>query len=103
MTSLVQHLHAFAREVNLSEAEWRAGLRFLAEAGRAAGPGSEPEQELALLSDVLGLTTLVTAINQRRPAGPGARPAVRAIFTPSPAASTGGPVATLLRVLGRHD
>ena len=51
MTSLVQHLHAFAREVKLTEAEWRAGLRFLAEAGRAAGPGRgrdpEPEHELA--------------------------------------------------------
>lgn len=102
MTSLVQHLHAFAREVNLSETEWRAGLRFLAEAGRAAGPGREPEQELALLSDVLGLTTLVTALDQRRHAGPGARPAVPATFAPPPAAAIDGPVATLLRVLGRH-
>jgi hydroxyquinol 1,2-dioxygenase len=100
MTSLVQHLHAFAREVQLTEAEWHAGLRFLGEAGRAAGPESEPGQELALLSDVLGLTTLVTAINQRR--GPGARSAVPAAFSPSPAASNGGPVAGLLRALGRH-
>ncbi len=31
MTSLVQHLHAFAREVQLTEAEWAAGLRFIAD------------------------------------------------------------------------
>jgi hydroxyquinol 1,2-dioxygenase len=29
MTSLVQHLHAFAREVKLTEAEWAAGLDFV--------------------------------------------------------------------------
>jgi hydroxyquinol 1,2-dioxygenase len=60
VTSLVQHLHAFARDVKLSEAEWAEGARFLAECGRA---------EVALLSDTLGLTALVTAANQRKPAG----------------------------------
>ena len=29
VTSLVQHLHAFAREVRLTEDEWFAGIRFL--------------------------------------------------------------------------
>ena len=108
MTSLVQHLHAFAREVKLTEDEWRAGLRFLTEAGRAAGvSGREPERELALLSDVLGLSMLVTALNRHRPAGAGARPPLRATFAPPPSApgdeSTRplGPVATLLRALGR--
>jgi hydroxyquinol 1,2-dioxygenase len=66
MTSLVQHLHGFAREVQLTEAEWRSGIRFLTEAGRVS-QGSR--QELALLSDTLGLSTLVTAMNQRKPAG----------------------------------
>ncbi|MBI5719357.1 MAG: hypothetical protein HZC37_16940 [Burkholderiales bacterium] len=128
MTSLVQHLHAFAREVRLTEAEWRSGLRFLAAAGRATGPTvgpdvgpdvgtnaggrppgndhdpEDPQQahELALLSEVLGLTTLVTALNQHRPPGPGARPTVRATFTPSAAATAAGPVAELLRALGRE-
>jgi hydroxyquinol 1,2-dioxygenase len=64
MTSLVQHLHAFAREVQLTEAEWREGLRWLSEAGSAARP-----HELPLLSDVLGLSMLVTARSQRRAAG----------------------------------
>ena len=66
MTSLVQHLHAFAREVRLTEPEWQAGLRLLAEAGRLS---QGPRQELALLSDALGLSTLVTAMASRRRAG----------------------------------
>lgn len=66
MTSLVQHLHAFARDVRLTEAEWAEGLRFLADSGREAARG---RPEVALLSDSLGLTALVTAVNQRKPRG----------------------------------
>jgi hydroxyquinol 1,2-dioxygenase len=66
MTSLVQHLHAFARDVRLTEAEWAEGVRFLADSGRDAAQG---RPELALLSDSLGLTALVTAVNQRKPKG----------------------------------
>lgn len=62
MTSLVQHLHAFAREVRLDEREWAEGLRFIAECGG-------PRGELDLLSDTLGMSTLVTAMNRRRPRG----------------------------------
>ena len=66
MTSLVQHLHAFAREVRLTEAEWAEGVRFLGECGRS---GNEGHQELVLLSDALGLSTLVTALDRRRVKG----------------------------------
>jgi hydroxyquinol 1,2-dioxygenase len=66
MTSLVQHLHAFAREVKLSEAEWAEGMRFLGECGRMC---SERRQEFVLLSGTLGLSTLVTALNRRKPKG----------------------------------
>lgn len=66
MTSLVQHLHAFAREVKLTEDEWAAGIRFLTETGQASSPA---RQEFVLLSDTLGLSMLVTALNQRRPRG----------------------------------
>lgn len=66
MTSLVQHLHAFAREVRLSEAECAAALRFMAEAGRLS---DERRPELAWLSDVLGLSALVTAMARPLPAG----------------------------------
>jgi len=66
MTSLVQHLHAFAREVKLTEAEWAAGIAFLTATGQMC---SDKRQEFILLSDTLGLSMLVTAQQNRKPAG----------------------------------
>jgi len=66
MTSLVQHLHGFAREVKLSESERAEGLRFLAACGLA---GRDGRHEFGLLCDTLGLSTLVTALDQRKPEG----------------------------------
>ena len=66
MTSLVQHLHSFAREVKLTEAEWFEGIRFLTDVGHIT---DEKRQEFILLSDTLGLSMLVTAMNQRKPKG----------------------------------
>jgi hydroxyquinol 1,2-dioxygenase len=66
MTSLVRHLHDFAREVELTEAEWFAGIRFLTDAGRIT---DDKRQEFILLSDVLGLSMLVTAQSTAKPAG----------------------------------
>lgn len=62
----MRHLHAFAREVELTHDEWQAGIRFLTEAGRLS---TDSRQELILLSDVLGLSMLVDAIANRKPAG----------------------------------
>ena len=60
MGSLVTHLHAFAKEVNLTHAEWNKGIEFL----EAAGAISDKERhEFVLLSDVLGLSSLVDMIN----------------------------------------
>ncbi len=64
MIALVRHLHAFAREVQLTEAEWFAGIKFLTDTGQMC---SETRQEFILLSDTLGLSTLVTAQNHRKP------------------------------------
>jgi hydroxyquinol 1,2-dioxygenase len=66
MSCLVSHLHAFARECELTQDEWAAGIDFLTRTGRIC---SEERQEFILLSDVLGLSMLVDAINNRRPAG----------------------------------
>jgi hydroxyquinol 1,2-dioxygenase len=66
MTSLVRHLHAFAREVQLTEAEWEAGIRFLTDVGHLT---DAKRQEFILLSDTLGLSMLVTAMANRKPAG----------------------------------
>lgn len=66
MTSLVQHLHAFTREVKLTEAEWFQAIRFLTEVGHIT---DDKRQEFILLSDTLGLSMLVTTQNNAKPAG----------------------------------
>lgn len=65
--SLVKHLHAFVSEVELSEAEWLEAIRFLTATGQICD--GKVRQEFILLSDVLGISTLVDAINHRRSAG----------------------------------
>ena len=66
MTSLVQHLHAFAREVQLTEDEWFQGIDFLTRCGHIT---DDKRQEFILLSDVLGLSMLTVAMNNDKPAG----------------------------------
>ena len=66
MTSLVQNLHAFARDIKLTETEWQRGIDFLGQVGEIS---STERQEFALLSHVLGLSTLVLAQHDRKPAG----------------------------------
>lgn len=63
MTSLVRHLHDFAREVNLTEDEWFQGIDFLTRTGHTC---SDTRQEFILLSDTLGLSQLVVAQNHKR-------------------------------------
>ena len=60
LSSLVRHLHDFAREVNLTHEEWNKGITFL----EAAGEISDKERhEFVLLSDVLGLSSLVDMLH----------------------------------------
>ncbi|WEJ57035.1 intradiol ring-cleavage dioxygenase [Devosia sp. FJ2-5-3] len=66
MTSLVKHLHAFAKDVELTQAEWAVAVAFLTRTGQISDGN---RQEFILLSDVLGLSMLVDAINHRRPSG----------------------------------
>ena len=66
MTSLVRHLHAFAREVRLTEAEWMRGIQFLTATGQMC---DDTRQEFILLSDTLGLSMLTVAMNDDKPAG----------------------------------
>lgn len=58
--ALVRHLHQFAVEEALTEAEWMAGIRFLTEVGQIC---TGQRQEFILLSDTLGLSMLVDLIN----------------------------------------
>lgn len=60
MTSLAKHLHAFANETSLTHEEWQQGLDILRQAGQITTPQRD---EFVLLSDVLGLSSLVDMIN----------------------------------------
>jgi hydroxyquinol 1,2-dioxygenase len=64
MTALVTHLHDFAREVRLTEAEWMQGIQFLTATGRKC---DAKRQEFILLSDTLGLSMLTVAMNHALP------------------------------------
>ena len=66
MTSLIKHLHAFVRETELTEAEWFTGIQFLTATGQKC---DGKRQEYILLSDTLGVSMLVDAINHRKPGG----------------------------------
>jgi hydroxyquinol 1,2-dioxygenase len=66
LTSLVQHLHSFAREVKLTEAEWLQGIEFLTATGQMC---NDKRQEFILLSDTLGLSMLTVAMNNDKPLG----------------------------------
>ena len=60
MQALVRHLHAFAREVQLTEDEWFAAIQFLTRVGQTC---TDTRQEMIMLSDVLGLSMQVIGIN----------------------------------------
>lgn len=63
LQTLVGHLHQFASEVELSEAEWLQAIQFLTATGQKCD--DVVRQEFILLSDVLGLSMLVDAIEHR--------------------------------------
>src|SRR6516225_813539 len=60
MECAVKHLHAFAREVKLTPAEWLKGIEFLTKVGQTCTPA---RQEFILLSDTLGLSALVNIMH----------------------------------------
>lgn len=60
MQALTRHLHAFLREVRLTEDEWSAGIEFLTAAGHLT---DDERQEFILLSDVLGASMQTIGIN----------------------------------------
>jgi hydroxyquinol 1,2-dioxygenase len=66
MTSAVKHLHAFAREVKLTEEEWFEGIKFLTAVGQKC---DGKRQEFILLSDVLGLSMMIVALNHKTARG----------------------------------
>jgi hydroxyquinol 1,2-dioxygenase len=65
---LIKHLHGFAKEANLSHAEWRAALAFLHRVGDIS---SDSRSEFSLFSDVIGLSSLVDLLASQPAATPG--------------------------------
>ncbi|MER5437836.1 intradiol ring-cleavage dioxygenase [Streptomyces sp. NPDC002790] len=60
MQALVRHLHAFVREVRLTEEEWNKAIEFLTEVGHIT---DDRRQEFILLSDVLGASMQTVNVN----------------------------------------
>src|SRR5881275_772066 len=66
MLALINHLHAFVKEVQLTEAEWFQAIEVLTEAGKMC---SDKRQEFILFSDTLGVSMVVDLIDHRKPDG----------------------------------
>jgi len=66
MTSLIRHLHTFAREVRLTQDEWETAIGYLYDTGQITGP---TRNEFVLTSDVLGISSLVDIINSNPDGG----------------------------------
>ncbi|GAA4481872.1 protocatechuate 3,4-dioxygenase subunit beta [Rhodococcus olei] len=62
MRSLTRHLHAFIRDVRLTEEEWNTAIEFLTAVGHIT---DDTRQEFILLSDVLGASMQTIAVNNR--------------------------------------
>ena len=66
MAVLIRHLHAAVKEIEPTQDEWMAAIQFLTKTGHMC---DDWRQEFILLSDTLGVSMLVDAINSRRPTG----------------------------------
>lgn len=66
MNAITRHLHAAIKEIEPTQDEWMKAIMFLTDTGHKC---DDWRQEFILLSDVLGVSMLVDAINSRRPAG----------------------------------
>ena len=62
MMALTKHMHAFVKEVEPTQDEWMTGIQFLTDTGHMT---TDWRQEFILLSDILGVSSLVDSINHR--------------------------------------
>lgn len=91
MAALVRHLHAFAREVRLTEEEWEIGVDFINRIGQSS---HDAHNEGVLASDAIGFSTLVCLLNN---GNAGATETASALLGPfwrmnSPRTSNGGSI-----------
>jgi hydroxyquinol 1,2-dioxygenase len=66
MAAIVRHIHAAVKEIEPTHDEWLAAIKFLTDTGHKC---TDWRQEFILLSDTLGVSMLVDAINNRKPNG----------------------------------
>src|ERR1700681_4307262 len=66
MLSLLKHLHAFIKEVRLTEPEWWKGIDFLSRTGHMC---DDRRQEFILLADTLGVSMVTDLMSTRKRAG----------------------------------
>jgi len=66
VSAIVRHMHAAVKEIEPTQDEWLTAIKFLTETGHKS---DDWRQEFILLSDVLGVSMLVDAINNRKPSG----------------------------------
>ncbi|KAJ6568404.1 intradiol ring-cleavage dioxygenase [Mycena vulgaris] len=64
--NLVTHLHDFVRETSITTEEWMTALEFLTQTGQKC---TDIRQEFILLSDALGVSSLVDSMNNAKPPG----------------------------------
>lgn len=66
IAAITRHLHAAVKEIEPTQDEWLAAIKFLTETGHKS---DDWRQEYILLSDIFGVSMLVDAINNRKPSG----------------------------------
>ena len=89
----VRHLHAFVEEVGLQRDEWFAGIQFLTATGKMCDGA---RQEFILLSDTLGVSTLVEFVTHGGTQGTTENTVLGPFYVP------GSPVARQRRVDARR-
>jgi hydroxyquinol 1,2-dioxygenase len=90
LQALTRHLHAFLREVRLSEEEWRRAVEFLTATGHIT---DDKRQEFVLLSDVLGASMQVVTMADAAYAGATEATVLGPFFVEgSPAVELGGDI-----------
>ncbi|EIN08539.1 aromatic compound dioxygenase [Punctularia strigosozonata HHB-11173 SS5] len=91
-TNLIKHLHAFVEETSLTTAEWMTAIQFLTRVGKTC---TDLRQECILLSDVLGVSALVDAINNPPQGGATESSVLGPFFTEdAPDVELGGTIAS---------
>ena len=90
MKSIITHLHQVVKEVEPSEEEWMQAIMFLTSTGQKC---DDRRQEFILLSDVLGVSMLLDAINNRKSKNETESTVLGPFHTPSPNVNNGDNIA----------